>query len=96
MLLAQLRTWRPWVVRDLWFRGDGGTGGWGNKGTRSEMMALSSGAGGARLCRPHEVSEAMVKDYGIICSRPELHQPTLKRRAPSRITATVLEYWRSG
>ena len=38
--------------------------GWGDGGTRSEMMALSSGAGGARLCRPHEVSEAvMVKDY---------------------------------
>ena len=61
------------------------------------MMALSSGAGGARLCRLHEVSEAVtVKNYGIICSRPRLHQPTLKRRAPSRITATVLEYCMSG
>ena len=56
-----------------------GMGGWGYKGTRTEMMALSSGTGGARLCRPHEGSDAvMVKDYGItvfVPARPGFTKP---------------------
>ena len=67
MLFAQLRTWRPWVVRDLWFRGDGpgGRGGQGNK-NRNDGKCPRVQAPSARLCRPHEVSDAVtVKDYGI-------------------------------
>ena len=80
------------VVRDLWFRGDGGKGKQGYK-ERNDGTVL-----GCRLRKAVQTPRGAVKDYGIICSRPSLrlHQPTLKRRAPSRITATVLEYCRSG
>jgi hypothetical protein len=76
LLLAQWRTWRPQVVRDFMFGGDGGRAG---QGTRTEMMGghcprvqAVQGCANPTRARPQRITV----QYGIICFRPRLHQPT--------------------
>ena len=54
MLLAQLRTWRPWVVHDIWFRGNEGKGGQEYK-KRNDGTVLGCRRRKAvqTVCRPH-------------------------------------------
>ena len=61
MFLAQQTTWRPRIVRDLCFRGDGVSEGGTDKGTVTVL-----GAGGARVWR---LPRGLIREYyGIICS----------------------------
>jgi len=41
MFLAQYATWRPWIVRRVWFRGDGVREGW-NGDSGYEVMGEAS------------------------------------------------------
>ena len=64
MLLAQLRTWRPWVVRDIWFRGDGGKGGQEYK-KRNDGTVLGCRRRKAvqTVCRLHEAVTEGLRHY---------------------------------
>jgi hypothetical protein len=93
MLFAQLRTWRPWIVHDLWFRGDG-PGGRGGQGYKNRNDGKSSGSGAGRKAVQTPRGERRSDGEGLrhycICSSQAQASPT-HAEAPSRITATVLE-----